>query len=224
MSILESLFAKSPFGLLQTHMEKVKQCADKLNDLFEAHNKEDFKAVEEIASEISRLEHSADMTKNDIRNNLPRGLLLAINRMDLLQILSMQDGIADKAEDVAVLLTLKKVRPVEALSEELNQFLKKNLEAVHAAHQLIGGLQELIKYSFTGNEAKKVMNESYQISVLEHEADTLQHAILKKLYNMENEMDYTCFHLWMNVVGNLANMSNISERLAHRVAMLIENA
>ncbi len=224
MSILESLFAKSPFGMLQTHMDKVTHCADKLNDLFDAHKQNDFKKVALIAEEISRLEHSADMTKNDIRNNLPRTLLLAINRMDLLTILSMQDGIADKAEDIAVLMTLKNVKPVKAIEKEFNQFLAKNLEAVHASHELILGLQELIKYSFTGTEAQKVVQDSYHISVLEHEADILQHSILKKLYNMENELDYTCFHLWMNIMQNMASMSNIAERLAHRVAMLIENA
>ncbi len=224
MSILESLFAKSPFGMLQTHMDKVTHCADKLNDLFDAHKQNDFEKVAQIAEEISRLEHSADMTKNDIRNNLPRSLLLAINRMDLLTILSMQDGIADKAEDIAVLMTLKNVKPVKAIQKEFHQFLAKNLEAVHASHELILGLQELIKYSFTGTEAKKVVQDSYHISVLEHEADILQHSILKKLYNMENELDYTCFHLWMNIMQNMASMSNIAERLAHRVAMLIENA
>ncbi|HHM02606.1 MAG TPA: TIGR00153 family protein [Caldithrix abyssi] len=224
MSILESLFAKSPFGLLQTHMDKVTRCADKLNDLFDAHRQNDFEKVSQIAEEISKLEHSADMTKNDIRNNLPRGLLLAINRMDLLTILSMQDGIADKAEDIAVLLTLKNVKPIKSIEKEFEAFLAKNLEAVHASHQLILGLQELIKYSFTGSEAQKVIKESYNISVLEHEADLLQHSILKKLYNMEKEIDYTCFHLWMNVMQNMASMSNIAERLAHRVAMLIENA
>ncbi len=224
MSLLENLFAKSPFGLLQTHMGKVRICADKLNDLFEAHKKQDFEAVEAVTEEISRLEHSADLTKNDIRNNLPRGLLLAINRVDLLNILSMQDSIADKAEDIAVLLTFKRVKPVEDFADEFALFLSKNLETVHAAHQLITDLQELLKYSFSGNEAKKVIAESYKISVMEHEVDKLQHAILKKLYNMENKLDYTCFHLWMNVVHNMASMSNIAERLAHRVAMLIENA
>ena len=80
--------------------------------------------------QISEYEHSADITKNEIRNNLPRGLFLAINRTDLLEILSLQDSIADKAEDLGIIMTLKELEPIKELNKDLKKFLHKNTKAV----------------------------------------------------------------------------------------------
>ena len=100
MSIFENLFSRSPFAPLQTHMEKVAICVDKLKELFDAFFQQESETIGKLADEISDLEHSADLTKNDIKSNLPRGLFMAINKTDLLQILSLQDSIADTAEDI----------------------------------------------------------------------------------------------------------------------------
>ena len=48
MSIFKNLFAQSPFSPLQSHMEKVADCAAKTNDVFEAYAAKDFKKIGEI--------------------------------------------------------------------------------------------------------------------------------------------------------------------------------
>ena len=155
MSVIENLFSRSPFTPLQSHMEKVAECVEKLDDIFAAFLKKDAELILKLTDEISDLEHSADLTKNDIRSNLPRGLFLAINRGDLLQILSLQDSIADAAEDIAILMTLKKLDPVKSLRVELKSFLEKNMGAVKSVHQIILELERLLQSSFGGAETKR---------------------------------------------------------------------
>jgi len=58
-------------------MDRVAACVRQLVPLFEALAAKDYPRVEAIAAEISKLEHDADLTKNDIRNHLPSGLFLA---------------------------------------------------------------------------------------------------------------------------------------------------
>ncbi|MCB0311661.1 MAG: TIGR00153 family protein, partial [Calditrichaeota bacterium] len=142
MSIFKNLFARSPFSPLQQHMEKVADCVSKLEELFEAYRKKDYKKIKKIAEEISALEHAADLTKNEIRNNLPKGLFLAVNRGDLLEILSLQDGLADRAEDIGVMMTMKKLEPLEGMEDLLKQFLDKNLEAVRSTQDVIREMDE----------------------------------------------------------------------------------
>lgn len=222
MSIVGELFSRSPFTPLQAHMEKVALCVGKLEELYRAFMEQDEKKLETLVEEVSDLEHSADLTKNDIRSNLPRGLFLAINRADLLQILSLQDALADTAEDIAVLTTFKRLEPLNGLKKELRAFLSKNIEAVSQVHKLIYELDKLLQSSFGGNESKKVRQMVHDVAYLEHEADVLQRTILKKIYNMEDTLDYASFSLWINIIQAIAALSNISEKLGYKIASLVE--
>ena len=142
LSIL-NLFGRSPFALLQTHMEKVSSCVHLLIDLFAALKQGDQRLIEKIANEIAELEHSADLVKNDIRNHLPKSLFLAMDRSSLLDILSIQDSIADKAEDIAVLASLKPLVLLDTLQDDFYAFLNKNIETFNQANAVIHELHEL---------------------------------------------------------------------------------
>ena len=222
MSIIENLFSRSPFTPLQKHMEKVAQCVQKLDELFASFSAMDKKKLNKIVEQISEYEHSADVTKNEIRNNLPRGLFLAINRADILEILSLQDSIADAAEDIGVLTTLKKLEPINEISNDLKLLLDKNMNAVEVVHSIIRELEILLQSTFGGTEAKKVRGLVNEVAVLEHEADLMQRIILKKLYNMESKLSYASFNLWLNIVKAISDLGNISEKLANKIAMLLE--
>lgn len=45
MNVFRNLFAKSPFEPLQSHMEKVAICVNKVTNLFEAYYQRDFKKL-----------------------------------------------------------------------------------------------------------------------------------------------------------------------------------
>ena len=122
MRTIASLFGKSPFVPLQSHMRKVAECVDGLGALFTAFLEGDHALIAELARKISKTEHEADLVKTDIRNHLPRGLFLPIDRGKILDILSTQDEIADTAENVAVLCTLKNLKVPESVNELFVEF------------------------------------------------------------------------------------------------------
>ena len=66
------LFGKSPFAPLQSHMNKVALCIEKLSKVFESLEQKD--KIQRLVADLSQLEHEADLTKNDIRNHLPKSL------------------------------------------------------------------------------------------------------------------------------------------------------
>ena len=76
MRTIAKLFGKSPFAPLQQHMNKVAACIAELEEAFAAFFNSEYKKMEIIAKRLSKLEHEADLTKNDIRNNLPRSVFL----------------------------------------------------------------------------------------------------------------------------------------------------
>ena len=222
MLTILSLFGRSPFAPLQSHMESVGYCVHRLPDLFEALEKKDYARLEKLAEEISNLEHDADLIKNDIRNHLPKSLYLPIDRDNLLEILSIQDSIADKVEDVAVLMTLKQLELLPIFKQEFKLFLHKNIEAFDEAKLIIKELHELVESSFGGIEAEKVRAMVDGVAYREHEADIIQRQLLKSFFNAEDQLNYVTFHLWQRLFESIASISNFSENLAYRIRMTLE--
>jgi hypothetical protein len=222
MLTILSLFGRSPFAPLQSHMEVVSRCVHCLPDLLEALEQKDEEQLKELSEKISNLEHDADLIKNDIRNHLPKSLFLPIDRGNLLEILSIQDSIADKVEDVAVLVTLKPLELLPIFKQEFKLFLQKNIETFDEAKLIVKELHELVESSFGGLEAAKVRSMVDEVAYREHEVDIIQRQLLKNLFKTEDQLNYIGFHQWQRLIENIAAISNLSEKLAYRIRMTLE--
>lgn len=216
------IFGRSPFASLHSHMEIVDQCVKMLPKLFEALKNKDIPTLEMIAEKISEQEHHADLTKNNIRNHLPKSIYLPIERQHLLDILSLQDDIADKAQDIGVLATLKSLEILPSFQEDFDQFLAKNIESFESARQIINEMHELLETSFGGLEAEKVRGMVDHVGYQEHEVDLIQRRLLKNLYKDDRQMSYSSFYLWQKIFEEVGSISNLSEKLANRVRLTLE--
>lgn len=216
------LFGKSPFAPLQSHMKKVSICIERLSDIFNALSKTDMDKIEKLATDLSRMEHEADLTKNDIRNHLPKSLFLPIDRAHFLEILSVQDSIADKAEDVGILLTLRPLEDFRDFYADLIAFFRKCEIVFLDAKQIIEEIDELLESSFGGLEAEKVKSMVEQTAYKEEEADKMQKLLMKQLFTYGDKLSVPVFHLWMRLIEEVGEIAHLSERLANRIRMILE--
>jgi len=200
-------------------MERVAKCVHKLPKLFKAKDQEE---LGKIAKEISKLEHEADLSKNDIRRSLKGHLFLPVARLRLLEVLTLQDALADKAEDIAVLCTFCKLTPPPFLKESFDSFLKKNLQAFDAAREIIVDLTEILESTFGGVEAEKLRRMVEKVALLEHEVDLIQRELLKQLYANEDRFTYATFGLWMKIVEAVGDLSDLAEKLANSILITME--
>jgi hypothetical protein len=215
------LFGRSPFVPLQLHLDKISDCVEAAAALLEKIRTGDTSTVSEDARAISKLEHKADLVKNDIRNNLPRGLFMAIDRSQLLEILSLQDSIADKGEDIAVLMSIRHVNVLEDLSEPLKDYVNGNLGAFHKVKEVMRELDTLIESGFGGAEASRVDGMIEEVAIAEHECDIMQRKLMKSVLDHEDELSVGDFFVWQRLLHEIAGISNYSEKLANRVRMLL---
>ncbi|MFW6060098.1 MAG: TIGR00153 family protein [Phycisphaeraceae bacterium] len=223
MRSIAKLFSRSPFVPLQVHVDKVTDCVHKTRELVETFLAgSDSAQVERLAEEISALEHAADDVKHDIQNQLPRGLFLAVDRTRLLEIVGIQDNIADKAENLGALLTLKPhLTAPPGFEEQLRAFLEKNIAAFDQVRQIVHELDDLLETSFGGAEAERVVELVQHVAELEHEADRMQHDMLKNLFTHEDQLTHGEFYLWTRILRQISELSNLSERLANRIRTLL---
>jgi hypothetical protein len=219
---IAKLFGKSPFAPLQSHMKKVSLCMDRLSDIFTAWPKKDLEKLEKLASDLSHMEHEADISKNDIRNHLPKSLFLPIDRGHFLEILAVQDSIADKAEDVGLLLTLRPLDNTHSLQSDLITFFKKNERVFLEAKHIIEEIDELLESSFGGIEAEKVKSMVEQTAHREAETKKMQTQLMKQLFRHADEMNAPTFYLWVHLIEEVGAISHRSERLANRIRMVLE--
>ena len=108
-STIPMLFGKSPFKALQTHMREVVDCARDVRPLIQALADSDQAEVDKIKNRIFGHEAKADEIKNELRLHLPKSLFMPVDRRDLLEILHLQDTIANRAQDIAGLLFERKM-------------------------------------------------------------------------------------------------------------------
>jgi predicted phosphate transport protein (TIGR00153 family) len=203
-------------------MKKVAGCMEKLTQLMDALPGMDRAKIEKFSSEICTLEEEADLTKNDIRNHLPKSLFLPIDRGHFLEILSVQDSIADKAEDIGILLTLRPLAVFHNFKADLQSLFKKNAQVFWDAKKIIEEIDELLEASFGGIEAEKVKEMVEQTAHKEHEADLLQRTLMKQLFTNGETLSAPDFYLWARVIEEVSLLSQLSERLANRIRMVLE--
>ena len=222
-SALGKLFGWSPFRLLQQHMGQVATCVAKMSEALEAFERESWVDVESAAEEISRLEHKADKIKDEIRRNLTRRLFLPIDRGRVLEILALQDSLADHAEDVVVLLTIKRLKILPDVADRFREFRDLNIKAVNLAAKIINQLDELVETGFGGSTADKIRAMVHDVAYAEHEVDLIQRKLLKDFFARETQLSSGDLYLWMQLIHELASLSNGSENLAKRTMATLES-
>ena len=221
VNAMTRLFGRSPFVPLQLHLDKIADCVEASVALIERIRTGNTANIDEEARAISKLEHKADLVKNDIRNNLPRGLFMAIDRGQLLEILSLQDSIADKGEDIAVLMSIRPVKILDELSEPLKEYVEGNIGAFHKTKEVMRELDALIESGFGGTEAARVETMIEEVAHSEHECDIMLRKLMKMVLDHEDELSTGDFFVWQRLLHEIAGISNLSEKLANRVRMLL---
>ena len=90
-----------------------------------------------------------EILETRIRINLPKGLFMAVDKGSILEILGIQDNIADKAEDIGILLTFRNLTMPPELKEPFNAFLEKNFQAFDVAFNIVNQkATQILVYSF----------------------------------------------------------------------------
>ena len=216
------LFGKSPFAPLRTHINKVASCIEKLTTLVASLSTADMPTIEKLSTELSELEHEADLTKNDIRNHLPKSIFLPIDRSQFLEILAVQDSIADRAEEVGILLTLHPLENYREFAQSFTELYALTLDVFNSSWKIMREIEELLESSFGGIEAEKVKTMVEETAYKEHKATLAKHVLLKQLFSSETKLSPPAFYLWTKVLEAVSNISGSSERLANRIRMLLE--
>lgn len=221
--LLSKLFTRNPFGALKQHMDKAAECAFTTRELFEALFAQDKPRVRKLAKRISQLEHECDKITQGIRSTLTQSVLLPVERRDLFRLLHDMDNIADAAEDVGVLLTLRWMELPEKLQGPFLQLVEQALQTVREACRVIGELDHLLEVGFSGPEAKMVMDQIDAINVLEHKTDKAQDAFGRQLFAHEDTMKPAALFMWFKIAGTVSELADYAAHTAGHIRFMLSS-
>ena len=221
MRSIAALFGKSPFGQLAQHAERVRETVLLIQPLFDAFLAGQPDETRRIYEQISKLEHKADVIKNDIRDHLPKSLMMPVDRGDVLLFLKEQDKLADRAEDLGVLLTMRQTPVPPALHECERSLVAAVLEAADEWFRVAASLPQLEDGSFAAHEVASVMEQIRRISNLEWEADKRQAEAATVLFQHEREMDAVSVVLWMRIHRVLGSVADHAENTADLLRVML---
>jgi len=218
---ISSLFGNSPVKPLQTHMASVQDCISELVPFFEAVLDHDWKAAKAQQKKIARLENAADKLKRNLRMQLPRSLFMPVSRRDLLEVLTMQDKIANKAKDIAGLITGRKMEFPETVNEQLIAFVARAVDASAQAQTAINELDELVETGFGGREVKLVQSMIKELDAIESDNDKLERKIRASLFKLENDLPPVQVMFLYRVIDWIGELADLSQRVGSRLELLL---
>ncbi len=215
------LFGQSPFTALQEHMIVVVKCAQEVQPLIEALVAGDTDKVKERKDSIFQLESQADHLKHRLRAHLPKSLFMPVDRRDLLELLLLQDTIANIAQDIAQLLIERKMDIPDFLREPLIKLTARCVETVEHSGNVIAELDELLATGFRGPQAKSVREMLTELNQIEDETDELETALARALFNHEDELKPVSVMMWYQIIEWIADLADYAEKVGDHLRLLI---
>jgi predicted phosphate transport protein (TIGR00153 family) len=218
---LASLMGHSPFKPIQEHMKIVSECVAEIPGLFEALIAGNQDAVVEHKDRIYEKEHAADVIKNNLRVHLPKTLFMPVDRRDLLEVLGMQDSIADTAQDIAGLLVERNMVVPEGMAEPLMLLVNRCVDTCNCSSSIIEELDELIETGFRGREASRVQEMVEQLNKIEDETDEMGTALARTLFSKEDEMSAVSVMFWYQLIQWIGDLADYAEKVGDRMRLLL---
>ncbi len=215
------LFGKSPISPLQQHMTHAHSCIGELSGFMIAIHAQDWDEAERIRSIIGTKEGEADVLKKKLRLSLPSTFMMPFSRRDLLDILLIQDSIANISKDVSGLMINRKMTLPDIIFEDVIELTDVCIKTSAMALKAINELDELLETAFSTREQKVVNHIISAINDLESESDKIQHKIRTQLFPLEAELPPVDVMFYYRAVEWLGELADAAQKVGSRLEVLL---
>jgi predicted phosphate transport protein (TIGR00153 family) len=222
-NVLANIFGSSPVQPLEKHVNIAYRCAKQLHEFFAAAIAGDWVRAQKFRNEIERLEHKADDMKKNIRLNLPKSLFMPVPREDLLELLLVQDKIANRTKDVSGLVLGRKLQIPPQIADQFLEFVDRNIDAAKQARKSVRELDELFTVGFRGAEVDLVTALIEELDKIETDTDDKQAELRGSLFAIEKSLDPIDAIFMYQVIELTGEIADMAERVGRRLELLLSH-
>ena len=222
-NVLANIFGSSPVQPLEKHVGIAFRCAKQLRGFFAASVEGDWDKAAEFRDEIEKLEHEADDLKKEIRQHLPKSLFMPVPREDLLELLLVQDRIANRTKDVSGLVLGRKLQIPESIADQFLEFVDRNIDAAKQARKSVRELDELFTTGFRGAEVNLVSELIEELDRIETDTDNKQAELPAALFKIEDSLKPVDAMFMYKVIELTGEIADMAERVGRRLELLLSH-
>jgi predicted phosphate transport protein (TIGR00153 family) len=219
-TLMGKVVAPSPFVILHEHMQCVLRTVAELVVFLESVQADDWDRAQASQEKIVDYEKEADKLKLHLRKQLSNRLLMPIARADLLDLIAVQDKIANRCKDIAGLMRGRKLSFPNKLDKSLADFASVCVDATSAALDAINSTHDLFRSGFTAQQAKEVEQKIVEIERLERRSDRLQVKLRSRLYKLEKGLSPVDVMFMYQVMVWMGDIADRTETVSHRLLLI----
>ena len=218
---IASLFGKSPITPLQKHMKQVHSCLKDFAVFAKAANAQDWEKAETVHISINNREEKADKLKKKLRMNLPSTFMMPFSRRDLLDVLLIQDSIANITKDLAGLMMTRHMVFPEEIAGDFIKLSELCIKTSDAALMAVNELDELLETAFSSRNRKRVNKMIKVVNELEHETDDAQNDIRNKLFTLESNLPPVDVMFYYRAIEWLGETADAAQKVGSRFEVML---
>ena len=215
------LFHKKPFKPMHMHMKNATKCVGLMPAAIDAFLRADKEALEDIRQTINQLEGDADKILEELQRRLPRSMFLRVNRHDLLDVLELQEAIADRTQDIINLMLDLPMDVPEEMHKPVQQLVERCVAATNVAENIVKSFVDLAETRFKGPDVERIQKLIHETVAIETDADSLGIDITHTIFAHRNSMDPVCTIFLYKLIHWIDDLADYAEKLAIRTRLLI---
>jgi predicted phosphate transport protein (TIGR00153 family) len=152
---------------------------------------------------------------------MPKSLFMPVPREDLLELLLVQDKIANRAKDASGVIFGRRMTIPEPIADEFREFVDCNIDAAKQARKSVRELDELFTAGFKGAEVELVSALIEELDQLETDTDRKQTEIRSALFKIEKTLDPIDAMFLYEVIELTGDIADMAERVGRRLELLL---
>ncbi|MDL1955786.1 MAG: TIGR00153 family protein [Candidatus Desulfofervidus auxilii] len=210
-------FVSCPFLKLLPFTDKIKEGMETLKLALHAYVDEDYRQFEIFSEKVSRIEHEADDMKREIRNSLPRGVFMPVDKFQFFSLIKELDHILDSAEDTVVWLTFKQGVVLKEIKQDFKNLLDVCIEAVLILSEAVYLMPRAV--GFIKRDKDLVIKKIREVRQKEWESDQIAQGIIKAVFNLK--VDCLTLHHLLETTKYIGDIADHAENAADIMRVMI---
>ena len=146
---------------------------------------------------------------------------MPVARQDVLEMVLMQDRIANRAKDIAGTILGRHMTLPDVIHEDYIRFVQRCIDACKQARKAINELDELVETGFSGREINIVNDMITKLDEIESDTDNLQSEIRHKIFEIENELPPIEVMFLYKIIERTGEVADSSQRVGSRLQLLL---
>ena len=217
---ISDLISRSPFGPIQVHMEKSKECAEELLVFLDAVIDNDWNNANTSREKIKALEKDADKLKAETRDLLPKGMFLFVPRGDLLDLIGLADEIPNTIKDISGLVYGRQIVIPPQISPSFKEFASEAVEIVSTAALAVDQLSEVSRLAFGSRASDALKKIISKLDSLEAESDKSEVTVRRQLFDIEKDLPPVDVMFLYDVINKIGELADRAEQVGHRLTLI----